>query len=136
VLAAATKRRPRHTRTGIELPRADGRTIASRRFRELVESFEQELGGKLSPVEQSLVRQAASLTLASERMQADVVAGVQIHADAMVRVSSEARRILGLLRAKAAKNKTAGPDLLQQYLATKAAQAASLCALRKRCTRQ
>jgi hypothetical protein len=57
-------------------------------------------------------------------MQADVVAGVQIHADAMVRVSSEARRILGLLRAKAAKNKTAGPDLLQQYLATKAAQAA------------
>jgi hypothetical protein len=89
VLAAATKRRLRHTRTGIELPRADGRTIASRRFRELVESFEQELGGKLSPVEQSLVRQAASLTLAIECMQADVVAGVQIHADAMVRVSSK-----------------------------------------------
>jgi hypothetical protein len=95
--ATAAKRRPRHTRTGISLPRSDGRTIAARRFRELVESFEKELGGKLSEVDQSLVRQAANLVQVSERLQADVIAGAQVDADAMVRISSEARRILGML---------------------------------------
>jgi hypothetical protein len=124
LLPAATKRRrqgrrPRHTRTGITLPRADGRTIAARRFRELVESFEQELGGNLSEVEQSLVRQAANLTQVNERLQADVVAGVQIDADAMVRISSEARRVLGMLRSKAAKNKLQAVPNLQNYLAAR-----------------
>ena len=118
------KRRPRHTRTGIPLPRSDGRTIAARRFCELVESFEKDLGGGLSEVEQSLVRQAANLVQVSERLQADVIAGVQVDTDAMVRISSEARRILGMLRAKAAKNKPAGPTLAE-YLATKQAQRAA-----------
>ena len=109
-------RRARRTLTGITLPLSDGRTRASKRFKQLVESFERELGGGLSEVEQSLVRQAANLVQVSERIQADVVAGVQIDADAMVRVSSEARRILGMLRAKAGKSKPAGPDLAS-YLA-------------------
>jgi hypothetical protein len=114
--ARHTKRRPRHTRSGVTLPRGDGRTVAARRFRDLVEAYSAELGGKLSPVEQSLVRQAANLTQVSERLQADVIAGTPVDHDAMVRISSEARRILGMLRAKAAKNKPAGPNL-QEYLA-------------------
>jgi hypothetical protein len=113
------KRRPRHTRTGIPLPRSDGRTIAARRFCELVESFEKELGGGLSEVEQSLVRQAANLVQVSERLQADVIAGVQVDTDAMVRISSEARRILGMLRAKATKNRAAGQDPLAAHIAAK-----------------
>jgi len=128
LLAAAkqsrhVKRRPRRTRTGIELPRSDGRTIAARRFRALIESFEKELGGNLSEVERSLIRQAANLVQVSERLQADVVAGLQVDADAMVRISSEARRILGMLRAKAAKNKPAGPTLAEYLAAKRAADA-------------
>ena len=52
-LSVAVKRRPRHTETGIELPRTDGRTVAARRFRSLVEAFEAELGGQLSEVDKS-----------------------------------------------------------------------------------
>jgi hypothetical protein len=67
-----------------------------------------ELGGQLSEVDQNLLRQAANLVLAAERFQLDVVNGATIHPNALVRVSSEARRILGMLRAKAQKNKPAG----------------------------
>jgi hypothetical protein len=124
LLATAAKprrysRRPRHTAAGtIELPRSDGRTLASRRFRHLCEALEAELGTPLSEVDQNLVRQAAGLVLAAEKFQADVVNGAEVGPDALVRVSSEARRILSTLRAKAAKNKPQGPTL-QEYLATK-----------------
>jgi hypothetical protein len=89
------------------MPRADGRTIAAKRFRSLCEAFTAELGGQLSEVDQNLVKQAAGLVLASERFQLDVVSGATVDPDALVRVSSEARRILGMLRAKAQKNKPA-----------------------------
>ena len=118
-----TKRRPRHTRSGTALPRSDGRTIASRRFRQLVEEFEKELGGDLSEIEKNLVRQAANLTQVAERIQHDVIAGAQIDADELVRVSSEQRRVLGLLRARAAKTKPSGATALQEYLASRSAQA-------------
>jgi hypothetical protein len=118
MLHAAARRRPRHTRNGgIALPRSDGRTLASRRFRQLCEAFAAELGTPLSEVDQNMVRQAAGLVLAAEKFQADVVNGADVNPDALVRVSSEARRILATLRAKAAKNKPAGPDLAS-YLAT------------------
>jgi hypothetical protein len=119
-----TKRRPRHTRSGTALPRSDGRTIASRRFRQLVEEFEKELGGggELSEVDRSLVRQAANLVQLNERISADVAAGAQVDADALVRVSSEMRRVLSVIRAKATKRKPDAPSL-QDYLAAKAALA-------------
>jgi hypothetical protein len=117
-----TKRRPRRTRSGTALPRSDGRTVASRRFRQLVEEFERELGGELSEVDRSLVRQAANLVQLNERISADVAAGAQVDADALVRVSSEMRRVLSVIRAKATKRKPDAPSL-QDYLAAKAALA-------------
>jgi hypothetical protein len=104
-------RRPRRTRSGTALPRSDGRTIASRRFRQLVEEFERELGGELSEADRSLIKQAANLVQVSERLQADVIAGVPVDADALVRISSEARRILGMLKAKAAKSQPPAPTI-------------------------
>jgi hypothetical protein len=93
----------------LRLPRTDGRTIAARRFRSLCEAFAAELGsGQLTEVDQNLIKQAANLVLAAERFQVDVVSGGEVDPDALVRVSSEARRILGMLRSKAAKNKPAG----------------------------
>lgn len=123
MLPVAIKRRPRRTPSGLELPRTDGRTLAARRFRALCLAFEQELGGHLSAVDQNLVRQAANLVLAAEKLQADVVSGTDVNPDALVRVSSEARRILGMLRGKAAKNKPAGPTLAE-YLANRVQAAA------------
>jgi hypothetical protein len=87
------------------------------------ETFAAELGGQLTEIDRSLIAQAANLVLASERFQADVVNGAEISADALVRVSSEARRILATLRTKA-KNKPAG-QTLQEYLAEKYGHAAA-----------
>src|SRR5947209_11457123 len=119
-LLAVAKRRPRHTRAGIELPRADGRTLASRRFRSLCDAFTAELGGELTEVDRSLIAQAANLVFAAEKFQTDIVNGAEVNPDALVRVSSKARRIPGMLRAKAAKSKPSGGSSdLQSYLATR-----------------
>jgi hypothetical protein len=117
----AVPRRLRRSRSGVALPRVDGRLRASRRFKQLAETFAGELGGGLSEVDQNLIVQAAGLTLAAEQLSAGVIAGNAVDADAIVRISSEARRVLAMLRAKAAKNKPAGPSLAD-YLARKAAE--------------
>jgi hypothetical protein len=104
------------------LPRLDGRTVSARRYRQLVESFESEIGNNLSAADVSLVRQAASLTLAAEALQADIGAGKPVDTDALVRVSSEARRVLGMLHSKADKAKPAG-QTLADYIAQKYAKA-------------
>jgi hypothetical protein len=83
----------------------------------LCEAFERELGGNLNAVDQNLVRQAANMVLASENFQLDVINGADVNPDALVRVSSEARRILGMLRAKATKAKPSGDAALKEYLA-------------------
>jgi hypothetical protein len=114
--ATTTRPRQRRTRGGITLPRTDGRTIAARRFRDLVDTFTAELGSGLTEADKSLTKQAANLVLASERMQADVVAGATVDPDALVRVSSEARRILGMLRAKVSKAKPAVPTTRERLL--------------------
>ena len=117
---ATYKRRSRHTPSGLELPRCDGRTLAARRYRALCVAFEQELGGDLGIVDQNLIRQAAGLVLASERFQDAAVSGAEINLDALVRVSSEARRILGMLRGKSDKRQAAsGQDALAAHIAAK-----------------
>jgi hypothetical protein len=109
----------RHTRAGVELPRhTDGRTLSARRYRKLIDDFSDELGGQLSAADAALIRQAAALTLRAEQTQADILNGVPVDADDLVRISSEARRILGLLRSKAAKSKPpAGPTLDELFAA-------------------
>jgi hypothetical protein len=99
------------------LPRCDQRTIIARRYKAMVENFTHELGGSLSAADAALVCQAAALTLRAEQAQADIVNGVQVDADAMVRVSSEARRLLGMLRTKGTKNKPSGCRLAGIYRA-------------------
>jgi hypothetical protein len=107
------------------LPKSvDLRTASGRRFRHLVQSLTEELGGNLGEVDQNLVRQAASLTLAAERLSSDIVNGAAFDSDALVRINSELRRVLAALRAKAAKNKPAGPTLAD-FIARKAAEKAA-----------
>jgi hypothetical protein len=103
---------------GIQLPRvADGRSQFSKRFRKLVESFIAELGGNPSPEDAALIRQTAHLVLTGEQMQAASINGERVDVDALIRINSETRRNLGMIKAKGA-NKPAGPDLAS-YLASK-----------------
>jgi hypothetical protein len=115
--AAAKPRRIRYAH-GIALPRvADGRTRAAKRFRSLVNQFALELGNDLSAADQALIKQAAHLVLTSEQLQTASISGEPVSADELVRVNSEARRVLSMLRTKAEKAKPAGPTLAEYVAA-------------------
>jgi hypothetical protein len=110
-MPVAARRPTRKTASGIHLPRADTRTREWRRFRELVESYASELGQNLSEPEKALVAQISGLQLRIEDMQAAIVAGADVDADQVIRLSSEHRRLLASLRVKAEKAKPAPPTI-------------------------
>jgi hypothetical protein len=110
-----TYRRPRHSRTGIELPRTDLRTVAARRLRGLIAAYESELGDNLGEAEKAMIRQVCSLQLRIEQLETAIVEGRDVNADEIIRLSSERRRLLTGLRGRAVKAKPAGP-LLQDYI--------------------
>ena len=83
----------------------------------MAETFTRELGGSVSEFDRNLVLQAVTLQMASEQMSADVIGGRPVDADAMVRLSSEARRIMGILRAKASKSKPAADPTVDDIFA-------------------
>jgi hypothetical protein len=118
--AAANKpiKRARYAH-GIQLPRvAHGRSQYAKRFRRLVEDFAAQLGGDLSPEDAALIRQTAHLVLTGEQMQAASINGEDVDIDALIRINSETRRNLGMLKVKTAKSKPAGPGL-QDYIREK-----------------
>ena len=122
----AYKRRSRHTQSGIELPRCDGPTIAAKRYRTLVQQFSSELGaGMLSAVDAGLIRQAAAIVLQVEKMQAQIVEGIDVDPDLIIRLTSEHRRLLEILKGKGSKRTESNAvDDLQSYLANQAGGAA------------
>jgi hypothetical protein len=94
------------------LANIDGRSSLARRFRDLVESFEADLGGpSLTEVERGLIRQAAALTLRSEQLQADMVNGQPVDGDQLIRLTGTAKRILQAITVKASKRKPSAPTL-------------------------
>lgn len=100
----------------------DGRSASARRFKDLIAGLARdEFGGaeNLSIAELSLLRQAAALMLSAEQMQAAVVRGEAMHADELVRVSSESRRVLDAMRRSTrAVPREPQPETLKDYLAT------------------
>jgi hypothetical protein len=90
----------------------DGRSPTARRFRDLVQAYKAEIGGgDLSQTEMAMVKTAASLGIQAEQMQADIVNGKMVDSGDMVRLCSEARRLLDAIRTS--KRKPAGPTLSQ-----------------------
>jgi len=124
-MSAPAVKRTRYAH-GIALPRvADGRTLAARRFRALVKQFAHDLGGgDLSAVDQALVKQAAHLILEAEQMQVASIRGDRVDADSLVRVNSEARRVIELLNIKGAKRKPTAVMSLHDIVARHAAERA------------
>jgi hypothetical protein len=102
----ATKRRPRHTPTGIELPRVDGRTVAARRFRDLVVAFTAELGADLTEPDKALIKQAAALTVQSETIQTAIAAGEAVNMDQALLLAAECRQALISLQTRKVKRDT------------------------------
>ena len=94
----------------------DGRTPSARRFRDLIDSFASDLGGmqQLSEAERALVKQAASVTIRAEQLQAGIVRGETVDPDELIRLSNTSRRLLASIRRRAAPKPT-----LSGYLATK-----------------
>ena len=73
---------------------------SARRFHELAAELAEELGGadRLTTVEMAMCNSAASLLLRSEQMQEAMQHGEFVNPDALVRLNSEARRVLTILR--------------------------------------
>src|SRR3712207_2332995 len=80
----------------------DGRSPSARRYRDLVENFSHDLGGmaQLSEADRALVRQAASLTIRAEQLQAPIFRGEPVAPDELIRLTTTARRTLAGIRPK------------------------------------
>jgi hypothetical protein len=101
----------------------DARSGVGRRYRDLCRAYEAEAGGGLSVIGRTLIKQAASLTVRCEQMQADLLNGKPVSCDEIVRMPSEIRRILAAVTNKPGRNQAAMPSL-QDYIASKYAQPA------------
>jgi hypothetical protein len=89
----------------------DGRSSYARRYRDLIGELTREFGGKavLTLSDYALIRQASSLMLRCEQMQACVVRDEPVNEDRLIRLSSEARRILLAVKRKVVERKRASP---------------------------
>lgn len=124
-LTARVVSRPPTTRSAISngsriLEGIDGRSTGARRFKDLIENFSRDMGGieRLSEAEQTLVRQAASLTMRGEQLQAAIVKGEPVDPDELIRLSNTARRCL-----EAVQRREQPKPSLAEHLAKKGAGA-------------
>ena len=101
----------------LHAPGIDGRTRDARRFRDLVASFSEGLGGDgaLNEADRALVRNAAALAVKAEAMQAAIVKGENVDLEALTRLSNCVSRTLGQLGSNRA-TRDASPSL-EAYLA-------------------
>jgi hypothetical protein len=124
-LTARVVSRPPTTRSAISngsriLEGIDGRSTGARRFKDLIENFSRDMGGidRLSKAEQTLVRQAASLTMRGEQLQATIVKSEPVDPDELIRLSNTARRCL-----EAVQRREQPKPSLAEHLAKKGAGA-------------
>jgi hypothetical protein len=111
--AARSHRRIRRV-LGVELPRvSDGRSADARLFRRLVEVYVRELGGEatLTEFDKAQISQLVIIEVRLSSLRKDVLEGRDVPADKIIRLSSEHRRVLSGLRAKATVKPPAGPSL-------------------------
>lgn len=80
----------------------DARSADARRFRDLVLSLADDAGGadSLTEVDKSAIKQAAANIIECERLQADIVNGLRVDADQLVRLSNTTARLLSKLGIK------------------------------------
>jgi hypothetical protein len=111
--ATADASRPATIRSAVSngtrlLAGVDGRLSTARRFRDLIAELTAEAGDAegLSAAERSAIRQAATIMLRAEQLQSAIVKGEAVDSDTLIRLSSEARRVLAGLRRRVRTPKT------------------------------
>jgi hypothetical protein len=84
------------------LANIDGRSTEARRYRDLCFSFADDCGGAagLTEVQRALVRQAAALTVQSEKLQGAMIRGEAVDDEQMTRVANALSRTLSRLQRK------------------------------------
>jgi hypothetical protein len=85
------------------MPRRNTPLARRRRLNQLVKELAADLGFNYAAVtwaERGTLHQAATLLLQIERAQDQLVGGALIDSDTVIRLSSEARRLLGTLRSR------------------------------------
>jgi hypothetical protein len=124
--SSAVAGRPLATRSQLTnrtrlLDGVDGRSSGARRFRDLVESFANDFGGRkrLTETEMALVKQAAAATLRAEQLQAAIAKGEHVDSDEMIRLSGTIRRLL----ASVTRKEDPKADNLADYIARRAVPA-------------
>lgn len=97
---------------------ADGRSSWAKRFRSIVEFHVDDLGGKdaLTQAQRSLVRRAAAISAALERMENDLADDLTVDLDLYARMTGHLTRVLNTLGIER-KSKTI--THLDDYLAAK-----------------
>ena len=123
VVIRPPKTRSRVSNGSSSLLRADGRSVEARRYRDLVEGFEADLGGRanLSEATRQLIRRAATLAIQCELMESGTANGQPFDVAAYVTASNAHRRILQTIGLKRVE---ARPKTLVQHLAETAAKRA------------
>ncbi len=96
----------------------DNRSALGRRFRDLCTSFADDLGGaaSLNEPQRALIRQVASVTVESEKLQAAIVKGETVDHENLVRLNNLQARLVKQLdiKPKGQKRKRSLDDLLGQ----------------------
>jgi hypothetical protein len=98
------------------LANIDGRSTEARRYRDLCFSFADDCGGAaaLTEAQRALVRQAAALSVQSEKLQAAMIRGEAIDDEQMTRVANSLSRILSRLGRKRAQAKPSVADNIRR----------------------
>ena len=97
----------------------DGRSGPARRWRDLVIGYADDLGGlaNLTEVQRTLIAQAATLQVESERLQALVLKGKSADTEGLTRLANATQRTLQQLGARRQPRPQA--QELHEYLAAK-----------------
>ena len=122
ITSISTTNRSRVTNGTRLLQNIDGRSAASRRFRDLVRGYEAEFN-ITSESDKTMIRTAALLTLKGEEIQAAVVRGERADGDDIVRMAGSVRRVLSNLKRRADANAPMAQPSLHDHLASYDAEA-------------
>jgi hypothetical protein len=126
VVTTILKSAKRVRRKRLAAPKFRTPLASIRRFNDLVTQFTREVGRELLAGEREMVRQAAAIMLRAEQLQAGLVKGEPVNPDELIRLSSEARRALRIIKASAMKPEALPAPLPWSPLRSALAKAAAI----------
>jgi hypothetical protein len=118
VAATKPQARSRVSNGSAVLEGVDGRSVAARRYRDVLEEFIRDIGGDPSGAQSAIARRAAALCVVCEQAEAEMIAGGELDLAEFTTAANSLRRLLSDLGLER-RAKDITPSL-SQYLANKA----------------